>query len=102
MKNIMKPITIAVGDIIGKWIPNEYAIPLKIALAASALIDPNFELSGKLLFDSEGVIEIQAHQINRLWLQECAPSLPKIPSCNIRKSQLGCVDRIKIGPRESY
>lgn len=45
----MKSIAIAVGDIIGKWVTNEYTVPLKIALAASALIDPNFELSSRLL-----------------------------------------------------
>lgn len=57
----------------------EYAIPLEIAFAATALIDSDLELSRELLFYSKLAIEIKANQVNRLWLQECTPSFPEVP-----------------------
>lgn len=78
MENIMKSVAISVSDVVGQ-ITYEYAIPLEIAFAATALIDSDLELSRELLFYSKLAIEIKANQVNRLWLQECTPSFPEVP-----------------------
>lgn len=49
MENIMKSVAISVSDVVGQGITYEYAIPLEIAFAATALIDSDLELSSRLL-----------------------------------------------------
>ena len=58
MEDVVKSITIAVGNIISQGVSYKYPIPLKVALAASSLIDPYFEISGQLFFIPKIAIEI--------------------------------------------
>src|SRR3989344_3571416 len=100
MENIMKSVAISVSDVVGQGITYEYAIPLEISFAATALIDSDLELSRELLFYSKLAIEIKANQVNRLWLQECTPSFPDVPPRYVRERQLCGMDCIEIGSRE--
>lgn len=86
MKDVVKPVTIAVCDVIGQRISDEDAVPLKVALAAAALVDPNPEFSRQLLFASEILVEIKISQIGRRGLQKCASRFPDIATRHVRKS----------------
>ena len=57
----MKSITITVSNIISQRVSYKYPIPLKIAFAASSLIDPNFEIPGQLFFIPKIAIEIKTN-----------------------------------------
>ena len=57
----MKSITIAVSNIVSQGVSYKYPIPLKVALAASSLIDPYFEISGQLFFIPKIAVEIKTN-----------------------------------------
>src|SRR5713226_7733659 len=85
MENIMKTISVWIGNIVRKWITDEDAIPLKVASATVSLIDANFESPGQLLLNSE--LNIKINQIFWLRFEKCPTGFSQVAPSDISKGQ---------------